>query len=72
VVVLCAGLWGYLDELPLEALPAFEAGLLEECRQHPEALRALAEVRDVHGPVWRKPLEEIIQSFRDSFLAGRI
>jgi F-type H+-transporting ATPase subunit alpha len=70
VVSLFAGTNGYLDEIPLEKVQSYEAGMLEMLeRKHAALLQEIAETKDLSAKTV-ETLKQALQSFTESFKAG--
>jgi F-type H+-transporting ATPase subunit alpha len=70
VVSLFAGTNGYLDEIPLEKVQSYEAGMLEMMeRKHAALLQEIAETKDLSAKTV-ETLKQALQSFTESFKAG--
>ena len=66
VSVLYAGVNGFLDDVPVEKVTAFDAAFVEFMRtNHPEILAAITEANDVTDDTDEK-LKTAIQEFKDS------
>ena len=66
VAVLYAGVNGFLDDVPVEKVTAFDAAFVEFMRtNHPEILAAITEANDVSDDTDEK-LKTAIQEFKDS------
>ena len=66
VAVLYAGVNGFLDDVPVEKVTAFDAAFVEFMRtNHPEILAAIAESSDVPDETGEQ-LKAAIQEFKDS------
>jgi F-type H+-transporting ATPase subunit alpha len=67
VVVIYAGVNGYLDPLPLDRVRAFEDGLLSVLRgKHADVLDAIRTSRDLSADTEAK-LKDAVASFARSF-----
>jgi F-type H+-transporting ATPase subunit alpha len=67
VVVIYAGVNGFLDPLPVERVKAFENGLLTHIRaRHGEILDAIRTSRDLTDETAAK-LKSAVESFAKSF-----
>lgn len=63
VISLCAGLWGFLDDVPVQQIGRFEADLLASVHHlHPEILPLLMEVQQPYSDSWQKTLSEVIHA----------
>ena len=70
VVAIFAGVNGYLDKLPVEAITQFEHGLISDLRaNHGDILRAIREEREVTSDTERK-LKESLDAYSRSFAAA--
>jgi F-type H+-transporting ATPase subunit alpha len=70
VVSLFAGTNGYLDEIPLEKVQSYEAGMLEMMdRKYAALLQEIAETKDLSAKIV-ETLKQALQSFTESFKAG--
>jgi len=69
VVVIYAGVNGYLDPLPLPRIRVFEDGLLGALRQqHPEILKTIRDSRDLDDATAGK-LKAAVESYAKTFAA---
>jgi F-type H+-transporting ATPase subunit alpha len=69
VVVIYAGVNGYLDPLPVERVRAFEEGLLGMLRQkNPDILDAIRETRDLSDATAEK-LKTAVEGYAKTFAA---
>jgi F-type H+-transporting ATPase subunit alpha len=69
ILIIFAGTAGHLDDVPLEAVAAFEQELyrfVETVR--PEVLRELAEKREITDPL-REKMTKAVVDFKADFLA---
>jgi hypothetical protein len=67
VVVIYAGVNGYLDPIPVDRVRAFEHGLLGVVRtQHPEILGAIRDSRDLDDTTSAK-LKTAVEAYATSF-----
>ncbi len=70
VVVIFAGMHGYLDDLPLARVRAFEAGLLRHLQEHAaDTIRQLQE-RQALDDTLTTQLQTAIQAFKKQFLSS--
>ena len=66
IAVLYAGVNGFLDDVPVEKVTAFDAAFVEFMRtNHPEILAAITEANDVSDDT-AENLKTAIQEFKDS------
>ena len=66
IAVLYAGVNGFLDDVPVEKVTAFDAAFVEFMRtNHPEILAAITETNDVSDDT-AENLKTAIQEFKDS------
>lgn len=71
VLSIYAGANGYLDEVPVEEVQAFERELLAYVDEnHPEVWKTYAEEKQLSGKL-RELLDEVIGSFAKKFVASR-
>ena len=71
VLIIHAGTGGHMDELPVEAIAAFEAGLYTFVEgRYPDIFRELREKREI-GDALRAQMDKAIQECRTEFLAAR-
>jgi F-type H+-transporting ATPase subunit alpha len=69
IIVLYAGTQGYLDDLPVESIRAFEQGLLSYVRsQKPDLKKEIMEKKALDEDL-RNKLDEAIKSFKSTFQA---
>ncbi|WP_029029444.1 F0F1 ATP synthase subunit alpha [Salinarimonas rosea] len=69
VCVIYAGVNGYLDQLPVAKVRAFEEGLLSLLRQkHPEILDAIRETKDLKDDT-AEQLKTVVSDFAKTFTA---
>ncbi len=67
IIVLYAGTQGYLDDLPVESIRAFEQGLLSYVRsQRPELKTEIMEKKALDEDL-RSKLDEAIKAFKETF-----
>jgi len=67
VISIYAGINGYLDDIPVARLRAFEAGLLAHvAARHPEVVRRLIETRALDEALAAK-LGQAVAEFKDAF-----
>jgi F-type H+/Na+-transporting ATPase subunit alpha len=67
VVVIYAGVNGYLDPIPVDRVRAFEEGLLGTLRgRHPEVLESIRTSRDLSDDTGAQ-LKSAVESFAKSF-----
>ena len=70
VVSIYAGVNGYLDPIPVEAVTRFEAGLLSEIRaNHGDILDAIRETQEISEDTEAR-LKAAIESFAKTFVAA--
>jgi F-type H+-transporting ATPase subunit alpha len=68
VISIFAASRGFMDDLPVSSVPAFEKGLLNYMRGVGKPARdVLAEKKDIKAA--EKPLEEAIRGFKSTFKA---
>lgn len=66
VAILYAGVNGYLDDVPVEKVTAFDVAFVEFIRtNHPEILSAITEANDISDDT-EAQLKTAIQAFKDS------
>ncbi|HDI78343.1 MAG TPA: F0F1 ATP synthase subunit alpha [Desulfobacteraceae bacterium] len=67
VMILYAGVNGYLDEWPVEAVSEFERQMLEFMEnRHPEILKEIKETKDISDELDKK-IREALEEFRGVF-----
>ncbi len=67
VVVIYAGIKGYLDDLPIDSVKKFEREFLEFMRSsHPEILKDIRETRDLTEQT-EEALKKAIEEFKETF-----
>jgi len=67
VVVLFAGVNGYLDDLPVESIKRFEREFLQFMKTHrPDILKEIHERKEITEEVEQK-LHEVVKEFKESF-----
>ncbi len=67
VMILYAGVNGYLDEWPVEAVSEFERQMLEFMEnRHPEILKEIKETKDISDEMDKK-IREALEEFRGVF-----
>lgn len=67
IIVLYAGTQGYLDDIPVEAVRAFEQGLLSYVRsQKPELKKEIMEKKALDEDLKAK-LDEAVKAFKETF-----
>jgi F-type H+/Na+-transporting ATPase subunit alpha len=71
VLIIYAGTNGYLDDLPVEELRAFEIGLYRFVdNSHPSLLQKLMEKKALDDAM-RKEFDEVLRQFKERFMAER-
>ena len=67
VMIIFAGVQGFLDDLPVESVRAFEAGLLEYvAREYPDLRHKIAESKELSDDSEAK-LRVAIESYKAEF-----
>jgi len=69
ILIIFAGTAGHLDDVPLDAIPAFERELYKFVEAvRPEVLRELAEKGEITDPL-REKMTKAVAEFKADFLA---
>ena len=70
VAIIFAGGQGYLDDVAVEDVRRFEAGLYEYLEKEPDVLNSIREKRELNDEVKNK-LKNAITQFKQSFTSGK-
>jgi F-type H+-transporting ATPase subunit alpha len=71
VLIIYAGTKGYVDDLPLDELKAFETGLYRFVdNSHPSLLQKLMEKKQLDDPM-RKEFDDVLKQFKERYAAEK-
>ncbi|MFQ5839179.1 MAG: F0F1 ATP synthase subunit alpha [Candidatus Methylomirabilales bacterium] len=71
IAIVYAGINGHVDDVPVEAIREFEAGLYKFMdSRYPEVLKGMVEKRELNDEL-RKELDQAIRECKTEFLAAR-